>query len=236
MKKDGIIKIIFVFVMMAVIVIIAKYISNLNTNKLEEHQFYQYFGGRRVEYKGNLEISKQNNGITNLQMEDVKIELDSTPIYYQDIENKLLLPEDMAIVFPVDEGNMQRVNHFSAVQLEDNIPYIQYEGYKKQVRNSFLFDGNDLYIFLEPVTLTVGEQTYELSRLSYAIVSYRQTVEIYQKQEDKYTIIEEANYGDVTAKTEAYEINLSTDSLKYQEKEQLLLKKIEILRSFEFEK
>ncbi len=235
MKKDNVIKIIFVIIMIAAIIFAAKYISNLNTTSLEEHEFYQYFGGRKVEYTGSLEISKENNGITNLQMEDVKIELDSTPIYYKDIENKMLLPQDMAIVFPLDKGTMKRVNHFWTVQLESNIPYLQYEKSKQLVENAFLFDGKDLYIFLEPTTLIVGEERYELSPLSYAKVSYRQSVEIYQKQEDTYTTIEDANYGNVTAQTEDYEINLSTDSLKYQEKEQLLLKKIDVLPVLEFE-
>lgn len=234
MQRDNIIKIIFVIIMIITIIFVARYISKLNTTSLEEHQFYQYFGGRKVEYKGKLEISKENNGITSLQMKDVKIELDSTPIYYQDIENKILLPEDMAIVFPLNKGTMQRVNYFWNVQIESNIAYLENEKNKKSVTNAFLFDGKDLYIFLEPTTITVGEEIYELTPLSYVKVNYRETVEIYQKQEDIYTIIEEANYGNIIAKTSEYEINLSTDALKYQEKEQLLLKKIEALPIFEF--
>lgn len=236
MRKDSLIKIILVLLMIGLIIFVAKYISKLNTNKMETHELYQYFGGKKVEYKGNLEISRQSNGIAKLQIEDIKIELDSTPIYYQDIENKILFPQDMAIVFPMNNGNMQKINYFSTVELKDNRTYLQYEEKEASIKNAFLFDGADLYVFLEPVTLTVGEETYELSALSYVIVNYRKEVEFYQKNEDKYTIIEEANYGNVTAKTSSYEINLSTDSLTYSGREQLLLKKIDILSSFDFGK
>lgn len=233
MKRDNIIKILCVLLIVGIIVLVSKYVTNLNTSKLENHKFYQYFGGRKVEYSGNLEISKKNNGITKLQVENINLELDSTPVYYLDAENKILLPEDMAVIFPNKNGTMQRVTHFSTLQLKNNICYLQYEQKEKQLKNAFLFDGNDLYIFIEPITLKVGEQAYQLSAFSYVIVDYRQTVEIYQKQEDTYQIIE-YNQGDVKAISTNYEINLSIDSLKYEGKEQLLLKKIEILNSFQW--
>lgn len=232
MKKDKIIKFIFVLIMIAVIVFGARYILNLNMTKLEDYEFYQYFGGQKVEYSGELEIQKENNGITNLKMKDKVITLDSTPIYYKDVENKLLLPQDMAIVFPLDLGNMQKVNRFSTITYEYEIPCLTYEKNKQSIPKTFLYDGNDTYIFLQQTSITIGDQIFELSPLSYAIVSYRQSVEIYQKSEDKYTILENINIGNVTAKTEDYEINLSTDALLTGEKEQLLIKKIDVLPNF----
>lgn len=190
MKKDNIVKILFVLVGIAVIVAVSIYIGSLNTTKLEEEQFYQYFGGRKVEYTGTLEISRKTNGITSLKTNDINIDLDSTPIYYKTEENKLLFPQDMAIVYPENQGQMQKITHFSTIKLEEDIPYLQYENNKQSIENSFLFDGNDLYIFLEPTTIVVGENSYELSPLSYAYVSYRQIVEIYEKASDTYEIIE----------------------------------------------
>ena len=164
--------------------------GTLNTTKLEQEQFYQYFGGRKVEYTGTLEISRKNDGITNLKMDDINIELDSTPIYYAEEENKILLPQDMAIVFPENQGQMQKITHFSTIQLEENIPYLQYENNRQSIENGFIYDGNDLYIFLTPTTLLIGDNTYELSPLSYVIVTYRQSVEIYENTSDTYEIIE----------------------------------------------
>lgn len=190
MKKDNIVKILFVLVGIAVIVAVSIYIGSLNTTKLEEEQFYQYFGGRKVEYTGTLEISRKTNGITSLKTNDINIDLDSTPIYYKTEENKLLFPQDMAIVYPENQGQMQKITHFSTIKLEEDIPYLQYENNKQSIENSFLFDGNDLYIFLEPTTIVVGENSFELSPLSYAYVSYRQIVEIYEKASDTYEMIE----------------------------------------------
>ena len=190
MKKDTIVKFIFILLGIAVIIIAAIYIGSLNTTKLEEEEFYQYFGGRKVEYTGTLEISRKNNGITSLKINDINIDLDSTPIYYKTEENKMLFPQDMAVVFPENQGLMEKIIHFSTINLEENIPYLQYENNKQSIENSFLFDGNDLYIFLEPTTIVIEDQTYELSPLSYVMVTYRQTVEIYEKESDTYEIIE----------------------------------------------
>lgn len=190
MKKENIVKFIFMLLGIAVIIIAAIYIGSLNTTKLEEEEFYQYFGGRKVEYTGTLEISRKNNGITSLKINDINIDLDSTPIYYKTEENKMLFPQDMAVVFPENQGLMEKIIHFSTINLEENIPYLQYENNKQSIENSFLFDGNDLYIFLEPTTIVIEDQTYELSPLSYVMVTYRQTVEIYEKASDTYEIIE----------------------------------------------
>ena len=39
-------------------------------------------------------------------------------------------------------------------------------------------------------------------------------------------------HGNVIARTDNYEINLSTDALTYQEREQLIIKKIDALPNF----
>lgn len=235
MKKDKIIKFLFVIIMLAVIVIAAVYISKLSKTSLDNHEFYQYFAGRKIEYSGEIEINRENQGISNLKMNDVTIQLDSTPIYYKDIENRMILPEDMAVVSPSEQGKMQRITYFSELQIKDNIAYLEYQGKKQSLEQDFLFDGNNLYIFLQDSEITIGEQTYNMSPLSYAIVTYRESVEIYQKSEDTYHVFEDVNIGNVMAKTEDYSINMSNDSLIIGEKEQLLLSSIQNLPNIEWD-
>lgn len=234
MKKDKIIKFLFVIIMLAVIVIAAVYISKLSKTSLDNHEFYQYFAGRKIEYSGEIEINRENQGISNLKMNDVTIQLDSTPIYYKDIDNRMILPEEMAVVSPLEQGKMQRITYFSELQIKDNIAYLEYQGKKQSLEQEFLFDGNNLYIFLQEAEITIGEQTYKMSPLSYAIVTYRESVEIYQKSDDTYHVFEDINTGNVMAKTEDYSINMSNDSLIIGEKEQLLLSSIQNLPNIEW--
>ena len=87
-----------------------------------------------------------------------------------------------------------------------------------------------MYFFIQNTVLTVDGTNYEIPPLSYVIVSYQNSVEIYNKQQDTYEIIPSTSTN-VTASTDQYSINLSLDSMKYGEKEQLLLKRVDTLKS-----
>ena len=95
-------------------------------------------------------------------------------------------------------------------------------------KNNNKFDGNDLYIALDDMTVTIDNVQYDVPALSYVYVAYKQYVEIYNQQADSFQYIETKDEN-VTAATENYSINMSVDTLKMGEKEQLLLKKIDSL-------
>ena len=229
MKKENIFKILMVLVLIALIVVVSVYIIKLDTEEIENHSFYQYFGGRKIEYEGALNIT-QKEGITQLQLQNANIQLDSTPVYYEDIENQVLFPEDMALVIPNQNGQMYKINRFTNVYQKDDIIYAEYRDDQNELTNSFIYDGNDLYFFIQSTVLTVDGTNYEIPPLSYVIVSYQNSVEIYNKQQDTYEIIPSTSTN-VTASTDQYSINLSLDSMKYGEKEQLLLKRVDTLKS-----
>ena len=229
MKKENLFKILMVLALITLIVLVSVYIVRLDTDEIENHNFYQYFGGRKVEYQGALRIT-QKNDITELQLQNANIQLDSTPIYYQDIENQTLFPEDMALVIPNQNGQMYKINRFTNIYQKDNIIYTEYRNTQNELANSFIYDGGDLYFFIENTTLTIDGTNYEITPLSYVITTYQNAVEIYNQQQDTYQIIPTTSTN-VTASTEEYTINLSLDSIKYGDKEQLLLKRVETLKS-----
>lgn len=230
MRKENIIKILLVIILLFIILIVAFWLKTLNTEIIENHSFYQYFFGKKVEYDGNFKLTRKND-ITELEIKDKQIQLDSTPIYYKDIENQVIFPEDMAIVYPLSSGLMYKINRFSNMKLENETVYLKNKEQEKSLQNSFLFDGNDLYFFLENTQIEVNGSLYELSPLSYAIVRYGEGIEIYNKQQDSYSIIE--TQEDIYAKTADYTINMSIDSINYKDKDQLLIKKIEYLQNIE---
>ena len=232
MKKTSIITLVAIILLISMIIVASFFVKRTNQTIFESYTFYQYFGGEKYEYEGSIELTR-NNDITQIKFNDIKIDLDSTPIYYS-AEEKVLFPENMAIVYPTDNGAMYKINRFSTIKREDNSVFFEKENQTKKLVNAFLFDGNDLYFFLEPTVINVEGQEYEVSSLSYAKVTYNGNVEIYNKEKDEYTILE-GNFKTVTAKTENYTMNLSVDSIQNGESEQLLIRKITNLNNLEME-
>lgn len=233
--RNNTIRMIIVLALIVIVVVVIFFVKGLDTTTTEDHKFYQYFAGKKVEYTGSLTFTRKE-GITELAAKDKKIMLDSTPVYYGDVEGKAMFPEDMAIIYPKQNGLMNKVNHFSSVIKEGESTYLELNTTtstnKKLVENALLYDGSDLYFFLENTTITVNGQDYEVTPLSYVTVRYRENVEIYNKEKDEYTVIETPDQ-DVYAKTADYTINMSIDALQAGEKEQLLIKSIDKLQNIE---
>ena len=229
-KKDKIIKMVLIVALITISAAVVAVMKIINTSYEEQHSFYQYFAGIKYTYEGSLKITKQGE-TTKLICKDKQIELDSTPVYYDDIDNKVIFAEDMAIVLPVQNGLMYRVNGFSKIFKDYNDIYIEFENKKKTIEDAFLYDGNNLYFFIDYTTIYVEGKEYEISPLSYAIVTYKESVEIYNKAKDEYIIIETKD-ANVTAKTSEYTIKLSINALKSGETEQLLIRKIDVLNPY----
>ena len=139
---------------------------------LSGQTYYQYFYGIMEEYSGKMDVVQRDDDI-QLVLENGKvIYLDSTPIYYKDVLGKMLFAKQMELVIP-DVGNF-KLSKFTNIYEENNTIKIKKlnKDKSKIIGNGFIFDGNDLYFFLDNTTLTIGTTEYELSPLSYVIVNY----------------------------------------------------------------
>ena len=234
-RKNTIITVSIVSALIVIIIIVSIIISNLNSTKTESHNFFQWYSGQKVEYKGELTFTRKE-GLTELKATDKKVTLDSTPVYYAEKENKVIFPEDMAIVFPNNNGMMYRINHFSNIIEESNDVYLEtnlaVETNKTKLDQAFLYDGQDLYFFLERCNITVNGTTYEVSPLSYAIVRYKQSIEIYNYEKDEYQVIDIQDGQEAKVVTDTYTINMSFDSLQTAEKEKLLIRGLSYLQPY----
>ena len=234
-RKNTIITISIISALIIIIIVVSIIIANLNSTKTESHNFFQWYSGQKVEYKGELTFTRKE-GLTELKATDKKVTLDSTPVYYAEKENKVIFPEDMAIVFPNNNGMMYRINHFSNIIEESNDVYLEtnlaVETNKTKLDQAFLYDGQDLYFFLERCNITVNGTTYEVSPLSYAIVRYKQRVEIYNYEKDEYQVIDIQDGQEAKVITDTYTINMSFDSLQTKEKEQLLIRGLSYLTPY----
>ena len=234
-RRSSIIMASVIAALILIIVIVIIIIGSLNSTTTENHDFYQWYSGQKVEYKGQLTFTRKE-GLTELRATDRKVTLDSTPVYYADENNKVIFPEDMAIVYPNNNGMMYRINHFADITEEDGNIYLETnlatKTNKTKLEKAFLYDGQDLYFFLERTTITVNGTNYEVSPLSYVIVRYKQSVEIYNYEKDEYQVIDTTETQDAKVVTDTYTINMSVDSLQTAEKEQLLIKGLNYLQEF----
>ena len=235
--RIGLVAAIVVFVL--IIYIIYSVISaNQNKIDLSGEEYYQYFFGVRQEYSGNMKI-EQNETDSKLTLEDGKIVyLDSTPIYYKNVLGKVVLPAEMELIIP--EDGIYKLERFTNVIEENYAAKIKKFNKKNEteVTGDILYDGKDLYFFLDATTITVGSEEFQVSPLSYAIVNYRNSIEIYDYKTDKYTVIndERATSNDVLATSVATgcTINMSVDSLSTSKGDQLLIKSMSNLKNYKY--
>lgn len=224
--------IIYVLLCLLIFVIIMVFSIKQKINKIEfkDINFYQYLSSNKFAYNGKVLISTDDNNNTVLTNNQIKANLDSTPIYYAK-EKSVFLPKDMSIIFPNNFGLHNKVNHFSSVMMKDNNFYVKHESYQKQVTDCFLFDGEDLYLFLDKMTFTIGKDIYVLDPLSYVVLDYQNNIQIYDYKNDIYRTIQLDKTDVVATSSKGYKVNLSIDSISYDKYEQLLLKNFDVLKN-----
>ena len=230
----------FIVISFAILMIVIGFVilfrEKLDKVTLTDESFYQYFSGQRYDYEGTLHL-KKDGSITNLSFDgkDYSVTLDSTPIYYKD-KKKVLFAENMMVVYPKSNISQYKVNYFTTIEQNENRITLKDGTMTKDLTETFLYDGKDLYFFPEEITLKVGNETYTLSPFSYVNCEYGNKVSIYQYDEDTMTEIS-ITTETVEASKDGYTINLSMDSVSLDgmNNSRLLFKKIELLNNLEGE-
>ena len=235
-RRITLITIISVVVISIVAAIIYVVYHKLNYASFEQYEMYQYFSGLKVEYNGTLTLNYKG-GITELAYDDVKIEADSTPIYFKTIQNEVVFPKNMELIIPRLKNRTYKINYFSKVGFEEyggeRSSYLVYRDKSYYLEPSFLFNGENMYFFNYGAEVKVEGKEMTLSPLSYMLVDYRGEIEIYDKKSDKYTMIDSSK-EDAMAEIDGCTINLSTDTVFYPDGgSRLLVKNIDKLPVFE---
>ena len=194
----------------------------------EKHDFYYYFSSSRTDFNGSITLDTK--GVI-ISLDANNVALNSTPIYYVKSENGMIMPENMEVVYPYKNNPMYKLGKFSRIYYLNNYIYIKSEAGKGRIYDCFLYDGNDLYVFIENTTVIVDGISYELTPMSFVEVT-KGYIRIYNKKKDEYTVLEK--YNKAEAFTEEYAINLLTDSFTYNNKYYMLIKNIDKLNYPQF--
>ena len=195
---------------------------------IENQSMYQYLDTNKITYDTKMTISN-SEGVTKLEIDDQEQVIDATPLYYTG-EDKVLFPSNMAVIFPLNNNSQKRVPNYTILDGESSLyKTLKYKKESYDLEHAFLYDGNDLYFFIEPTTLIIDEKTIELQALSYVIYNNLTNYCTYYNYNVTSEILNVKN--DVQIKTNNYTINLKIDGIKSGDDYKLLAKNLEILNS-----
>lgn len=181
----------------------------------KEQDVYQYFSKNKIEYKATISRNKKDV-ILDIKSKDFNVSLDSTPIYIKD-SDKVIFPKEMSVFFPIKD-KQYLVNALTEVYKKNDLYYINQKGINKSFDYMFLYDGKDLYFFIDTVTLKVGDKEITLSPMSYVNCSYLNLLSYYDRESDTYEIIElDNNNSTVLVENEYMTVDVSGDKVIYKD-------------------
>lgn len=147
--------------------------------------------------------------------------LGSSPLYYVN-ENRMLLPTVTSIVQP-KLSLSNRIANMSLLYENSGQYYVENEKSTIKVSDFFLYDGKDTYLFFEPITVTWNKNSVDISPLSYVIVKYNQTINVYDRKKDVYSSIDTGQCNAMVTMKCGATVNMSTDVLSGEDGQEKML-------------
>ncbi len=176
----------------------------------------EYFGKTRLRYQ-------EKTGQAVLENQGRTLLLNGAPVYRMESGGLVLSTKMLYLNYTTDM--IGRVNHFAQVSEAEGIASIVSGGRKEhQFNGGCLYDGDDTYIFLEPVTVTWGEERLRLSPLSYIAVFNRQGFYYYSAEDRQAAYVSsEEETVQAAAENGDYTLDLSNDIADMEDGRSFLL-------------
>ncbi len=220
--------IIVIILLIILIIIGTKTKKNLNTVRIENQNMYQYLDEVKVTYDTTLTLESDNN-ITKMEIGEEKEVVDNLPLYYSG-EDTLLLPSRMAVIFPLNNNMQKSIPALTVLDAQSSLyKILKYRNNTYDLENAFLYDGNDLYLFIEPTKLVLDDKEINLQPLSFVVYNNLTGYVSYYNYGQEASMVEVKK--NCLAKTTNYTINLKIDGLASSSDYKLLAKNLDILNS-----
>lgn len=196
-----------------------------------DYKFYKYVSDYKYEYEGVVTTNRKGE-VVGFKGKNIEVELDSTPIYYQD-KDKVILPKDMSVVMPTLSCAEYLSPGFSVVTYEDKVYKLLTKNYNKNLNHYFFYDSEDLYFFIENVVLKYNDKEVKLTPFSYVVYrNNNDSLSYYDKESDKYEVIMDVS-GSVIVSSDYYSIHVDGDYIDYHGSEVLLTSGISNLNTID---
>ena len=167
-----------------------------------------------------------------------KVEANAMPAYTS--ETDFVVMDKLSLYVPGNDGKFvkKRIGTFTQASYDDLLKEITFarKGKTKIEKHGFLYDGHSTFIFLDEMTLTYDGRQCVLHPMSCAIVSYHNWVRYYDPVVDDY--VYENVRGDVMVedKVKDYSINIANHTVKYEDRETILISNINSMEDYFFSK
>lgn len=186
-----------------------------------EVEVYQYFSTNKIEYTAKISRNR-SNVILDIESDEFNVSLDSTPMYIKD-SDKVIFPKEMSVFFPIKD-RQYLVNSLTELYKENDLYYLNQKGINKTFDYMFLYDGKDLYFFIDSVKVLIGDREINLSPMSYVDCSYLNFISIYDRESDTYEIIELDNtMRSILVSNDYMTIDVANDKVIYKDDFTLLI-------------
>lgn len=186
-----------------------------------EEPSHQYYAGKAVAVDEESKLKRNSEDKTLLFQGENSTET-FLPVYF-DSKPQMILATDMMLITP-RTGQTVRVSYFSEVEY-DKYGTITITREKKEAKpqHGFLYDGEDFYIFLEPVTVEFNGYSMDLPALSYVEAVYGGYMMVFNYETKEFFM--ELSEGTGTAKTGGgdYTISLLGDTITMHDGKRWLL-------------
>lgn len=228
-KKVMILDILVIIAVIVVIIFAFSIKKDVTDYKVQNDNIYMYFGKEKFDYKGSFTINTDKN-ITNIKLNGKKAQLDYEPIYFAD-KKEVVFPKTMAIIFPLENGNTKKVTYYAKINQDGEDIYLTNKLLNnRKLANTFLFDGNDLYFFVEKTEVSFEGGKVEISPLSFVVYNKDKELYVYDYSNDKMHMY--TNINKPIASNNNYKIDLKEDTLLFKSKTQVLMKKMKYLKNY----
>lgn len=163
-------------VAIVVLLVITWNINRHFTDYTLEVEAYQYYGGGQFRYKEGT-VFRYEDGKTMLVQEDSTVTMTALPLYT--VEDSLFLPCNM-LYWDTLQVFQTRIEYYTQVSIDqyEQIIFTREES-DLTVTGGFLYDGGDLYVFLEPMILKFNGYEIYLDAFSYVEVSATEDLMFY---------------------------------------------------------
>lgn len=219
--------------LLVLVAIIFWFMSDKQSKTVKEEGIAVYFVGTLYDYD-KCKLSYDNGNVTISSGKDSPEIVLKDQVLVANQGKKLIAPNSLIYHTGDPAKDLKRVNYFSEIYIDDeNHIIVERDNKKVIVSDGFLYNGEDLYVFLEDVTLKIGEEEIELKPLSYVVVKYQKSIEIYSSETNEFSSM--AVFGnDIKAYSKnGYTINLSADMYETEDNEYILFSGIDVLESLD---
>lgn len=180
------------------------------TLEKKTYKAYKEILGSKLDF--DIDIYSNKRGVIKKLNSNKDVSFDSNPIYFSD-KDKVLFPREMDIIFPYENNVEYSTSKYSVYEKKGNLHYINNEGNNKDYLYFFMYDGDDLYFFIDEVTLYVGGKEYtKLSGMSYVSL-VGDTLIYYNKDSDKSEAIDINSNDSVNIENKFISIDMRSNKL-----------------------